>query len=73
MNIRLVIAIVWHTSCTSAVKLAGDWVGDIRKLLLLLLEIFARGRNRVLFQPVGSFLDGLEDLLLHVSLVHRKR
>ena len=56
---RLVIV----TSATSSlVHLGGDGIGNVRELLLLLLEVL-RGRiGRVLIEPVVGLLDGIEKL-----------
>lgn len=53
------------TGTTSTlVKLAGDWVSDIRKLLLLLSEVLSGGAVGVLLEPVGGLLDSLEKLAI---------
>ena len=60
----LIITVVWHASCTAltAVQLAGNWVGDIAELLLLLLKVFCGSGGGVLLDPVLSFLDGFKKL-----------
>ncbi len=47
---------------SSLVKLAGDWVGDVGKLLLLLGEVLSGGAVGILLKPVGGLLDSLEKL-----------
>ncbi len=47
---------------TTRVQFAGDGVGHVRELLLLLLEVLGRGRGGVLIEPLGSFLDGIDNL-----------
>ena len=56
---RLVIV----TSATSSlVHLGGDGIGNVRELLLLLLEVLRSRIGCVLVEPVLSLLDGVEDL-----------
>jgi len=59
----VVLSAAWTTS--ASVELGGDGVGDVGQLLLLLFEIFGVGGGGVLFEPVGGFLDGFEDLLTY--------
>lgn len=47
---------------TRAVELAGDGVGDVGQLLLLLLKVLGRGSGSVLLEPLSSLLDGVNDL-----------
>jgi hypothetical protein len=50
-------------SATSArVHLGGDGVGDVRELLLLLLEVLGGGLGAALLEPVDGLLDGLKKL-----------
>jgi hypothetical protein len=56
----LVLRAAWATS--PSVELGGDGVRDVGQLLLLLFEVFGSGGGGVLFEPVGCFLDGFEDL-----------
>ena len=66
--LQLVVAglviVVGHASGTAsaAVKLAGDGVGDIAELLLLLIEVFGSGIGGVVVEPVLDLLDGVKDL-----------
>lgn len=46
----------------ATIQLAGNWVCDIRELLLLLLDVLACGGSGVGVEPVGGLLDGLQDL-----------
>ena len=56
---RLVIVTI---ATSSLVHLGGDGIGNVRELLLLLLEVL-RGRiGRVLIEPVVGLLDGIEKL-----------
>lgn len=51
-------------SVTAAtVQLAGNWVCDVRELLLLLLKVLRAGGTGVLIEPVGGLLNGLKDLV----------
>jgi hypothetical protein len=50
-SLQLVVTSLLIASCTAAVKLAGDWIGNVRELLFLLLEIFGGGSGSVLVQP----------------------
>lgn len=59
---RLVIIVVRHTAGTAAIKLAGDGVCDVAKLLLLLVEVLGLGRGCVLLEPILGFLDGFKKL-----------
>ena len=56
-------------SCTAAVQLAGDGVGHVGQLLLLLLEVLSRGRGSVLLEPLGSLLDSVQDLVRKKKIV----
>jgi hypothetical protein len=60
MSIRLVV-LATRSSGTS-IQFAGDGVGDIAQLLLLLLKILGLSVLGVLLKPVGGFLDGFEKL-----------
>lgn len=64
--LQLVVAglviIVGHASSTAAVKLAGDGVGDVAELLLLLVKVLGGGRGGIIVEPVLGLLDGIEDL-----------
>ena len=68
---RLVI-VVGHASSTSgsAVELAGDGVGDVAELLLLLIEVLCEGSGCVVDKPVLSLLDSLENLFRNVSWMY---
>ncbi len=61
MSAWLIVAIIRHTS-GSAVHLTRDRIRDVAELLLLLLKVFGSRGGRVLFQPILSFFDCLEDL-----------
>lgn len=47
-----------------AVKLAGNWIGNIGQLFLLLLELLGGGGSGVLLEPLGGLLNGVQDSLL---------
>ena len=65
----IVTGLLIVTSATSrAVKLGGDGVSDIGKLLELLVEVLGDGVGRVLLEPVLGLLDGLEKGLLVIVL-----
>jgi hypothetical protein len=49
---------------TRVVELAGDWVGDVAELLLLLIKVLLGGIRRVLLKPLNGLLDGVENGLL---------
>jgi len=51
-----------RSSLGGTVKLARDWVCDIGELLFLLFEIFRGGGGGVLVEPLGGFLDSVEEL-----------
>lgn len=57
----LVVVTAWAAS--GAVKLAGDGVGDVGQLLLLLLEILGFRGGRILLEPLVGLLDGVKNLL----------
>jgi len=59
---RLVIVTAGATS--GAVKLAGDGVGDVRQLLLLLLKVLRFSGGSVLLEPLVGLLDSVQDSLL---------
>lgn len=61
---RWFVVVIILSTLASAIELAGDWVGDVRELLLLLFEVFGGGSGAVLIQPVNSFLDSIDDLEL---------
>lgn len=48
----------------SAVQLAGDRVGHVGQLFLLLLKVLSSGRRGVLLEPVIDFLDSIQNGLL---------
>jgi hypothetical protein len=56
------LVILGTRSPGTSIQLAGDRVGDIAQLFLLLLEILGRGVLSVLIKPVSGFLDGFEKL-----------
>lgn len=58
---RLVITLA--ARCTAAVKFAGDGVGNVRQLLLLLLKVLGSGGSRVLLEPVSGLLNSVKDLI----------
>lgn len=58
-----IFALTTLTALTAAVKLAGDRVRDVGKLLLLLLEILGGCGGGVGVEPVGCLLNGLENLV----------
>ena len=62
MAAGFLIAVVGHSARAATVQLAGDGVCHATELLLLLIEVLGRGCSGVLFKPVLSLLDGLEDL-----------
>lgn len=47
-----------------AIQLAGDGVGHVGQLLLLLLEVLGGSSGSVVVEPVGHLLDGIQDGLL---------
>lgn len=57
------LVIVTTGTASGAVKLAGDGVGDVGQLLLLLLEVLGFGGGSVLLEPLVGLLDGVQDLL----------
>jgi hypothetical protein len=62
MSLRLIV--LGTRSSSTSVELRRDGVGDVRQLLLLLLEVLCVGGGGVLFKPVGCFLDCVKDLFL---------
>lgn len=60
MSIGLIVLAT--RSSGTGIQLAGDGVGDVAQLLLLLLEILGLSVLGVLLKPVGGFLDGFEKL-----------
>ena len=58
------IIIVGHASSTAsaAVKLAGNGVGDVAELLLLLIEVFSSSIGGVVVEPILDLLDGVKNL-----------
>lgn len=70
--LQLIVGVILLPS-TSAVKLAGDWVGHVRELLLLLLEVLLGGGCGILLEPLLSLLDGLDEglLVILVDLLQR--
>lgn len=50
-------------STARAVELAGDGVGHVRQLLLLLLKVLSGGSGGILLEPFSSLLDGINDLI----------
>lgn len=48
----------------AAVQLAGDRVGNVRELLLLLLKVLGGSGGGVVLEPVVDLLDGVQDGLL---------
>lgn len=50
--------------CGAAVQLAGDRVGNVRELLLLLLKVLGGSGGGVVLEPVVDLLDGVQDGLL---------
>ena len=61
------LIIVTISATGALVHLGGDGVGDVRELLLLLLEVLRGGIRRVVLQPVVGLLDSVEDLLLSLA------
>ena len=55
--------VILSLGVTAAVQLAGNWVCDVRELLLLLLKVLRAGGTGVLLEPVGGLLDGLKNLV----------
>lgn len=62
MSLRLIV--LASRSSSISVEFGRDGVGDVRQLLLLLLEVFCVGGGAVLVEPVGCFLDCVEDLFI---------
>jgi hypothetical protein len=60
MSIGLIVLAT--RSSGTGIQLAGDGVGDVAQLLLLLLEILGLSVLGVLLKPVGGFLDRFEKL-----------
>jgi hypothetical protein len=66
--LQLVVAglviVVGHASSTAsaAVKLAGDGVGDVAELLLLLVKVLGGSLSGVVVEPVLGLLDSIENL-----------
>jgi hypothetical protein len=62
--------VVWLlvSATSSAVELRGDGVGDVRKLLELLIEVLRGSGSGVLLEPVLGLLDGVLDGLLVLIL-----
>lgn len=54
-------------STSTAIKLAGNWICDIRKLLLLLLKVLLGSGRGVGLEPVSGLLNGIQDLHLLVK------
>jgi hypothetical protein len=62
---RLVVT----TSTTSRlVELAGDGIGNVGQLLLLLLEVLGGRSSSVLLKPVSGLLDGLQKLVYVLAI-----
>ena len=55
-------------SRSRAIELAGDGVGHVGELLLLLLEVLGGGFGSVVLEPVCDLLNGVEDRLLVVLI-----
>lgn len=55
-------------SRSRAIELAGDGVGHVGQLLLLLLEVLGGGFGSVVLEPVSDLLDGVQDGLLVVLI-----
>ena len=68
----LVIIATSAAGTALAVQLAGDGVRDVGELLLLLLKVLRRGRGRVLVEPLGRLLDGIQDLVKSVFGSYRR-
>lgn len=66
MQLQLIVEvrISLLTRSAARVHLRCDGVGDVGKLLLLLLEVLGAGLCTVLLEPLGSLLDSVEDSLL---------
>lgn len=60
------VIVVGHASSTAsaAVKLAGDGVGNVAELLLLLIEVLGGSIGGVVIEPVLGLLDSVKDLFL---------
>lgn len=58
------VIVVGHASSTTsaAVKLAGNGVGNVAELLLLLIEVLGGSIGGVVVEPVLGLLDGIKDL-----------
>lgn len=57
------------TRATGAlVHLGGDGVSNVRKLLLLLLEVLSVGVGTVLLKPLVGLLDSIEDLFIWLAI-----
>lgn len=64
------LVIVATRSTAGAVKLAGDGVGDVRQLLLLLLKVLGGGSGRVLLEPLSGLLNGIDKLIRRLVIDH---
>jgi len=62
------VIVVGHASGTAsaAVKLAGDGVGNVAELLLLLIEVLGGSIGGVVVEPVLDLLDGVKNSVLVV-------
>lgn len=65
------LIIITARGATRAVKLAGDGVSDVGQLLLLLLEVLRGGSSSVLLKPLGSLLNGINDLMYMLATISR--
>lgn len=63
-----IVVIVLLCGRSGAIQLAGNWVGHVGQLLLLLLEVLSGGRGTVLVEPVMNFLDSIQNGLLVILI-----
>jgi hypothetical protein len=56
--------IVGLATRSALVHLGSDRVSDVGQLLLLLLEVLSGSLGTVDIEPLGSLLDGIQDLVL---------
>lgn len=63
-----IVVIVLLCGGSRAIQLAGNRVGHVGQLLLLLLEVLCGGRGTVLIEPIMNFLDGVQNGLLVIFI-----
>lgn len=65
MVLKLVMVqrlVITGTASATGVELAGDGIGDVGQLLLLLLKVLGGGSGTVLIEPLGSLFNSVEKL-----------